>query len=72
MLIGAGCPVKAVQEALGHATAAETLDTYSHLWPVDEVRTRDAIDAAHASPSEPPSNPRRLSDGTKALVDACK
>jgi len=30
---------------LGHASAAETLDTYSHLWPDSEDRTRAAIDA---------------------------
>ena len=36
--------MKAVQEALGHATAAETLDTSSHLWPDDEDRTRQAVD----------------------------
>jgi integrase len=37
--------VKVVQARLGHATAAETLDTYSHLWPDDEDRTRAAVDA---------------------------
>ena len=46
MLISAGCSVKAVQSFLGHATAAETLDTYGHLWPGDEDRIRAAIDAA--------------------------
>jgi integrase len=44
LLIGAGCSIKAVQHFLGHATAAETLDTYAHLWPDDEHRIRDAID----------------------------
>jgi hypothetical protein len=34
-----------VQARLGHATAAETLDTYAHLWPDSEDTTRDAIDA---------------------------
>jgi hypothetical protein len=29
---------------LGHASAAETLDTYSHLWPDSEDRTRSAVD----------------------------
>ncbi len=29
---------------LGHATAGETLDTYSHFWPDDEDRTRAAVD----------------------------
>lgn len=42
-LIGAGLSVKVVQARLGHATAAETLDTYAHLWPSDDDRTRDAI-----------------------------
>ena len=34
-----------VQARLGHASAAETLDTYSHLWPDSEDRTRQAIDS---------------------------
>jgi integrase len=36
--------VKVVQARLGHSTAAETLDTYSHLWPDSEDRTRLAVD----------------------------
>jgi integrase len=36
--------VKVVQARLGHASAAETLDTYSHLWPDSEDRTRIAVD----------------------------
>jgi integrase len=44
-LISAGCSVKAVQSALGHESAAVTLDTYGHLWPSDEDKTRAAIDA---------------------------
>jgi integrase len=46
LLIAAGCSVKVVQNRLGHATAAETLDTYAHLWPDDEDRTRAAVDRA--------------------------
>lgn len=45
LLIRAGCSVKVVQARLGHATAQETLDTYAHLWPDDEDRTRAAVDA---------------------------
>lgn len=44
LLIRHGESVKTVQVRLGHATAAETLDTYSHLWPDSEDRTRDAVD----------------------------
>ncbi|MCF4119956.1 tyrosine-type recombinase/integrase [Antribacter sp. KLBMP9083] len=41
-LIASGCDVVTVQRALGHATASMTLDTYSHLWPKSEDRTRKA------------------------------
>jgi integrase len=45
LLIRHGESVKTVQRRLGHATAAETLDTYSHLWPDSDDRTREAVDA---------------------------
>lgn len=41
-LINAGCDVVTVQDALGHSKASITLDTYSHLWPNGEDRTRAA------------------------------
>lgn len=43
-LIRAGLNAKVVATRLGHANAAMTLNTYSHLWPDDEDRTRQAID----------------------------
>jgi integrase len=49
LLIRYGESVKVVQMRLGHASAAETLDTYSHLWPDSEDRTRAAIDAVLGS-----------------------
>jgi len=45
LLIRHNQSVKVVQARLGHASAAETLDTYSHLWPDDEDQTRQAVDA---------------------------
>jgi integrase len=45
LLIRHGESVKVVQARLGHASAAETLDIYSHLWPDSDDRTREAIDA---------------------------
>lgn len=45
LLIRHGESVKTVQRRLGHATAVETLDTYSHLWPDSDERTREAIDS---------------------------
>lgn len=44
LLIRHGESVKVVQERLGHASASETLDTYSHLWPDSDDRTREAVD----------------------------
>ncbi len=52
LLIQAGESVKVVQARLGHATAAETLDTYSHLWPDSEDRTRQAIDGVLGAPAD--------------------
>lgn len=40
--IAAGCDVVTVQRALGHASASTTLNTYSHIWPTAEDRTRAA------------------------------
>ncbi|MFM8860912.1 MAG: tyrosine-type recombinase/integrase, partial [Acidimicrobiia bacterium] len=44
LLIHHGESVKVVQARLGHSTAAETLDTYAHLWPDSEDDTRRAVD----------------------------
>ncbi len=45
LLISSGCSVTVVQRRLGHATAQETLDTYSHLWPDDDEKTTSAVDS---------------------------
>jgi integrase len=44
LLIAHGASVREVQARLGHATATETLNTYAHLWPDSDDRTRDAVD----------------------------
>jgi integrase len=54
LLIRHGESVKTVQARLGHASAAETLDTYSHLWPDSDDRTRDAVDAVLGASSHGP------------------
>ena len=48
LLIAAGFSPRAVADRLGHADAAETLRTYSHLWPSDHRRMTEAVDAALA------------------------
>lgn len=45
-LISGGASVKQVQMFLGHSNATTTLNTYSHLWPGDDDRTRAVLDAA--------------------------
>lgn len=47
-LIAAGCDVVTVQRALGHHSATVTLNTYGHLWPKAEDRTRTAAAAIMA------------------------
>lgn len=44
LLIRHGESVTTVQARLGHASASETLNTYAHLWPDAEDRTRQAVD----------------------------
>ena len=50
LLIRHGESVKTVQVRLGHASAVETLDTYSHLWPDSDDRTREAVDSVLGGP----------------------
>jgi len=50
LLIRHGESVKTVQVRLGHPSAVETLDTYSHLWPDSDDRTREAVDSVLGGP----------------------
>ncbi|WP_425956796.1 tyrosine-type recombinase/integrase [Xylanimonas sp. McL0601] len=42
--------VKTVQARLGHASATEMLDTYSHLWPDSDDPTRKTVDLVMGAP----------------------
>ncbi|GAA4697978.1 tyrosine-type recombinase/integrase [Nocardioides nanhaiensis] len=64
-LIAGGASVKQVQERLGHASAVITLQTYAHLWPGDDDRTRDVMDAVLA-PLAAPADSLRTADGFDA------
>jgi integrase len=46
MLIASGLDVKTVQHRLRHGSATTTLNTYGHLWPDGDERTRAAVDGA--------------------------
>ena len=52
LLIRHGESVKTVQARLGHKNAEETLNTYAHLWPDSDDRTREAVDVALANPAD--------------------
>jgi integrase len=49
-LIAAGLHPKTIQARLGHATIAETMDTYGHLFPEADDAGRGAVDAMFAEP----------------------
>ncbi len=53
VLIAHGASVTQVQHRLGHSSATETLKTYSHLWPDEDDRTRDILDAVLAGKPGP-------------------
>ncbi|MEI2670537.1 MAG: tyrosine-type recombinase/integrase [Marmoricola sp.] len=48
LLIASGAAVKVVQDRLWHASAKTTLDTYAHLWPDSDERTRHRHRRGHA------------------------
>lgn len=50
LLIANGATVHEVQAALGHSTPTLTLNTYGHLWPGADDRTRSAVDAVLGAP----------------------
>lgn len=62
LLIHAGESVKVVQARLGHKSAQETLDTYAHLFPDSEDRTRAAVDSALTIPENFLENERPQSN----------
>ncbi|MDR1187540.1 MAG: site-specific integrase [Bifidobacteriaceae bacterium] len=52
--IAAGADVKVVQQMLGHASAAMTLDVYGHLWPNRLGEVADAMEQARRKALAPP------------------
>lgn len=62
-LIAAGCDVVTVQRALGHKSASITLNTYSHLWPSAEDRTRAAADGLLEDALGSPADYLRTAEG---------
>jgi len=61
LAISSGANVKAVQSMLGHASAAMTLDRYSHLFDDVLETVADRLDEARQWTLVPPSCPRASS-----------
>jgi integrase len=57
LLIDGGESVKVVQAQLGHATTAETWDTYAHLFPDTDGRVRGVLESAWQAGPEGSSTP---------------
>lgn len=64
LLIRHGESVKTVQKRLGHSSAAITLDTYAHVWPDADDRTRDAVQDALAPKIDDAADNLRTGDGS--------
>jgi integrase len=64
VLIRAGISVKEVSARLGHKAATTTLQTYAHLWPNDDDRTRQAVETKLRPDQASMSSPAALSDST--------
>jgi integrase len=59
LAIASGASVKAVQAMLGHASATQTLDRYSHLWGDELDTVAERIDAAARAAFADRSRPER-------------
>ena len=58
-LINENCDVVTVQRALGHSSPSVTLNTYSHLWPNANDRTRNAAAALFRASINPAADALR-------------
>ncbi|WP_432422462.1 hypothetical protein [Pseudonocardia tropica] len=63
-MIAAGCDVVTVQRALGHGSTTVTPNTYAHLWPSAEDRTRGvATDLMATALARPLADRARTAEG---------
>ena len=70
-LIDANLKPKVIQARLGHATIAETMDTYGHLFPGSEDLGRGAVDDALAGALAEQEQERPVSAQALARARAC-
>jgi integrase len=55
LLIAAGTHLTVIRDRMGHSSITVTSDTYGHLYPSEDDRTRQAIDAAFSARTVPTS-----------------
>ncbi|MEW2356543.1 site-specific integrase [Spirillospora sp. NPDC029432] len=53
LLIAGGTHLTVIRDRMGHSSISITSDTYGHLYPEENERTRGAIDAAFAADDDP-------------------
>jgi hypothetical protein len=68
LAVAAGANVKAVQQMLGHASAAMTLDVYAGLFADDLDAVADQLDRAFAKTNADQMRTRRASDRQNQAV----
>jgi integrase len=73
LMIREGASVKALQKAMGHATAAMTLDTYSHLYPDELENLAARLDQVWERAAKcVPTVPRTTAVGASSQVTALR
>jgi integrase len=70
LMIAAGAPIKAVQRALGHASAKVTLDTYAGLFDDDLEALADRLDERLSVTNVAPVLPQQEADVKELRTNA--
>jgi integrase len=69
---GQGVPVKAISERVGHARASMTLDTYSHVMPLEELpvsRYLELLKVEASAGAYPGASPDTGGDAANRMVE---
>jgi integrase len=70
ILINQGLHPKIVQQHLGHSSIVVTMDRYGHLYPSDNERVQDALDAAFETGLVESDMPKIKSDADRMRTTA--
>ena len=68
LAVSAGANVKAVQRMLGHSTASQTLDRYSHLFTSDLEALAERLDEVFSQQNASYTRPETRDDVVELVV----